>query len=78
MCGWVYTTTGVRKVCFGDANLKDLFEEQSQFLGYIMAVFNLLNPDAPSGLIFDNCIFCPYCVYVFCIYLRTNNEVCST
>ena len=27
---------------FGDANLKDLFEDQSQFLGYIMAVFNLL------------------------------------
>jgi len=42
MCGWDYVATGVRKVGFGDANLKDLFEDQSQFLGYIMAVFNLL------------------------------------
>jgi hypothetical protein len=22
----------------------------------------------------NNCTLCPYCIYVFCIYLRTNSE----
>jgi len=44
MCGWDYIATGVREVGFGDANLKVLFEYKSQFLGCIMAVFNLLKP----------------------------------
>jgi hypothetical protein len=44
MRGWDYMATGVRKVDFGDVNLKDLFEDKSQFLGFIMAVFNLLKP----------------------------------
>jgi len=25
--------------------------------------------DAPTGLTFKNCTFCPYCICVFCIYL---------
>jgi hypothetical protein len=33
MCGWDYMATGVRKVGFGDANLKDLFENKFKFLG---------------------------------------------
>jgi len=32
--------------------------------------------DAPSGLIFNNCTLCPHCIYVFCIYLRTNSDLC--
>jgi hypothetical protein len=33
--------------------------------------------DAPTGLrIFKNCAFCPHCIYVFCIYLRTNSDLC--
>jgi hypothetical protein len=28
--------------------------------------------DAPTGLTFNNSTFCPHCIYVFCIYLRTN------
>ena len=25
---------------------------------------------------FKNCIFCLHCIYVFCVYLRTNCELC--
>jgi len=32
--------------------------------------------DAPTGLTFKNCTFCPYSIYVFCIYLRTNSDLC--
>ena len=32
--------------------------------------FNLLKPT------FNNCTFCPHCIYVFCIYLRTNSDLC--
>jgi len=32
--------------------------------------------DAPTGLTFNNCKLCPYCIYVFCIYPRTNSDLC--
>ena len=32
--------------------------------------------DAPSSLTFNNCTFCPHCIYVFFIYLRTNSDLC--
>ena len=25
---------------------------------------------------FNNCTFFPHCIYVFCIYLRTNSDLC--
>jgi len=24
----------------------------------------------------NNCTFCTHCIYVFCIYLRTNSDLC--
>jgi len=27
-------------------------------------------------LTFNNCMLCPHCIYVFCIYLRTNSDLC--
>ena len=32
--------------------------------------------DAPTGSTFNNCTLCPHCIYVFCIYLRTNSDSC--
>jgi len=32
--------------------------------------------DAPSGLTIKNFTLCPHCIYVFCIYLRTNSDLC--
>ena len=29
-----------------------------------------------SSFTFNNCTFCPHCIYVFCIYLRTNSDLC--
>jgi hypothetical protein len=30
--------------------------------------------DAPTGLTFNYCTFCPHCIYLYCIYLRTNDD----
>ena len=32
--------------------------------------------DATTSLTFNNCTLCPHCIYVFCIYLRTNSDLC--
>ena len=32
--------------------------------------------DAPTGLTFNNSTLFPHCIYVFCIYLRTNSDLC--
>jgi len=32
--------------------------------------------DAPTGLTLNNCTLCPHCIYMFCIYLRTNSDLC--
>ena len=32
--------------------------------------------DAPTSLTFNNCTLCPHCIYVFCVYLRTNSDLC--
>ena len=29
-----------------------------------------------ESLTFNNCTLCPHCIYVFCIYLRTNSDLC--
>jgi len=29
-----------------------------------------------TSLTFNNCTFCPHCIYVFCIYLKTNSDLC--
>jgi len=29
-----------------------------------------------NGLTFNNCTLCLHCIYVFCIYLRTNSDLC--
>jgi len=31
--------------------------------------------DAPTSLTFNNCALCPHCIYMFCIYLRTNSDL---
>jgi hypothetical protein len=45
--------------------------------------FENLNLLKPTGYVmhqqvehFNNCTFCPHCIYVFCICLRTNSDLC--
>jgi hypothetical protein len=33
--------------------------------------------NAPPVLHSTNCTLCPNCIYVFCIYLRTNSDLCQ-
>jgi hypothetical protein len=42
-------------------------------------VINLLNPTGyvmHNSLTFNNCTLSPSCIYVFCIYLRKNSDLC--
>jgi len=32
--------------------------------------------DAPTSLTFKNCTLSPHCICVFCIYMRTNSDLC--
>ena len=43
-------------------------------------MLNLLEPTGyvmhQHVLTFNNCTLCPHCIHVFCIYLRTNSDLC--
>ena len=45
-----------------------------------MQNINLLKPTGyvmhQKGLTVNNSMFCQHCIYVFCIYLRTNSDLC--
>ena len=48
-------------------------------LGGFLVLVNLLSLPVTwctNNLTFNNCTLCPYCIYVFCIYLRTNSDLC--
>jgi hypothetical protein len=34
------------------------------------------SPDGHTGLTFNNCTLCPHCIYMLCIYLRKNSDLC--
>jgi len=40
------------------------------------SIINLLKPTGYVRHPFNNWTFCPHCIYVFCIYLRTNSDLC--
>ena len=44
----------------------------------LVSCINLLKPTGHvmHSLTFNNCTFCPHCIYVFCTYLRTNTDLC--
>ena len=49
----------------------------SEFL--LTVTLNLLKPTGHvmhQHFTFNNCTFCPHCIYLFCIYLRTNSDLC--
>ena len=46
---------------------------------HICPVFNLLEPTGHvmhKQFNIQQLTFCPHCIYVFCIYLRTNSDLC--
>jgi hypothetical protein len=52
---------------FSNISATELFWADRQ---RIKQSFNLLKST------FNNCTLCPHCIYVFCIYLRTNSDLC--
>ena len=48
----------------------------SQNKTYNLTFKSLLVTWRTTSLTFNNCTFCPHYIYVFCIYLRTNSDLC--
>ena len=53
-----------------------LLEEQFQLHKHSINLLKLLVTRCTNSLTFNNCTFCPHCIYVFCIYMRTNSDLC--
>ena len=49
---------------------------QEQFPHRWLTFYSLPVTWCTNSLTFNNCTFCPLCIYVFCIYLRTNSDLC--
>ena len=41
-----------------------------------LTMYSLLVTLCTKSLTFNNCTLCPHCIYAFCIYLRTNTDLC--
>ena len=49
---------------------------QTGLCQYILTFQSLLVAWCTTSLTFNNCTICPHCIYVFCIYLRKNSDLC--
>ena len=41
-----------------------------------LTIYSLPVTWCTTSLTLNNCTVCPHCIYVFCIYLRTNSDLC--
>ena len=62
----------------GVGALKTLFVDVGSYRNpiYYKIPNSTLTVESTNCLTFNNCTFCPHCIYVFCIYLRTNSDLC--
>jgi len=42
----------------------------------VLTFESLLVTSCTNSLTSNNCTLCPHCIYVFCIYMRTNSDLC--
>jgi len=57
----------------------DLCLLQHKLIGFYNRDLTLYSPVVTictNSLTFNNCMLCPHYIYVFCIYLRTNSDLC--
>ena len=57
----------------------DLCHLQHKLIGFYNRDLTLYSPVVTictTSLTFNKCTLCPHCIYVFCIYLRTNSDLC--
>jgi hypothetical protein len=45
-------------------------------MSFALTFYSLLVMWCNKSLTFNNCTFCPHYIYVFCIYVRTNSNLC--
>ena len=50
-------------------------EFPSQATALILTIWSLPVTWCTNSLTFTNCTLCPHCIYVFCIYLRTDSDL---
>ena len=43
---------------------------------FLLTFQSLLVTWCTNSLTFNNCRLCPHCIYLFCIYLRKNSDLC--
>jgi len=57
----------------------DLCHLQYKLIGFYNRDLTLYSPVVTictTSITFNNSTLCPHCIYVFCIYLRTNSDLC--
>jgi hypothetical protein len=55
---------------------KTISQTPKDFIGNYLNFQSLLVTWCTNSLTFNNYTLCPHCIYVFCIYLRTNSDFC--
>ena len=66
--------TACRRICLYICNMHELLHNYSCVNYWPFKAW--WQRDTPTGLTLKNSRFCPHCSYVFCIYLRTNSDLC--
>ena len=52
-------------------------DDMIKFVTWKLTFYSLPVTICTNSLTFNNCTLCPNCIYVFCIYLRTNSDLCQ-
>jgi len=56
------------------ASIEDVMKRR--MLTLLLTFYSLPVTICTTSLTFNNCTLCPHCIYVLCIYLRTNSDLC--
>ena len=65
--------------CIYHRTNSDLCHLQHKLIGFYnrdLTLYSLLVTLCTTSITFNKCTLCPHCIYVFCIYHRTNSELC--
>jgi len=58
----------------------DLYLLQHKLIGFYnrdLTLYSSVVTICTTSITFNNCTLCPHCIYLFCIYLRTNSDLCQ-
>jgi hypothetical protein len=66
-----YFPSGIQGMLEGDLDTTQAIQDT-----VLMTFYSLPVTWCITSLTINNCTLCPHCIYVFCIYLRTNSDLC--